>query len=386
MKHVLIVDRPEPFRKNGVGRYLLEIAAAADRLQDAPPIRMLYFGRERTVAEWQQLVLADATPAKWQVWVNKNYGVAWGLRRSAAALIHYPTGSLHPAWDAGDTPRVLTLHGMGKYSDLPWYSQWQHERVDYLRQQFKRGRHKLKHIIAVSAYVKNQAIDQLDLQPEQITVVHNAIDFDRFYPEPNRAHVTDYLKLKLGLTAPYWFHLGPGGPRKNVLRQLKAFAYLKRKLNLPHKFLIAGLAGAKAQQSIQEQAQQLGVGDDVITYGEIRDDQRLRMLYNGADLFLFPSLYEGFGIPVIEAMACGTAVVTSNTHSLPEASGAAAALVDDPTDVDNLSDVIATVIEDSTYRQQLCQQGLAHARQHSWESSARQHIQVYQHVLQDSSL
>lgn len=382
MSHVLLVDRPQPFRKNGVGRYLLEIASAVDQMQDAPELRVFYLGRARAVCDWRQRIASP--PAQWGVWLNDKAGVGWGLRRATASLVHYPTGDLHPQWDAGDTPRVLTLHGMGKYTVQPWYAEWQRTRAEQLRQRFAHGRHKLKHIIAVSHYVKQMAVAVLELAPAEITVVPNGVDFNRFYFEDDRAAVASYLAAHLKLTAPYWFYLGPCGPRKNVRRQLQTFAHLKQKLTLPHKFVIAGPAGTDARRHIHRWTQELGIGDDVIVLGEIRDDQRLRMLYNGAELFLFPSLYEGFGIPVIEAMACGTPVVTSNTHSLPEVSGNAAALVDEPTDVENLIHVVEGVLADANYRQQLRQRGLLHARAYSWENSARGHVAVYQRVLQEA--
>lgn len=381
MNRVVIVDRPQPFRKNGVGRYLLEIATAVDRMPGAPPIKMLHLGRERSVSDWTQNI--QSPPARWQNWLNQKVGLAWGLRRSSAPLIHYPSGTLHPNWDVGNAPRVLTLHGMGQYHSQDWYENWQRVRAERLHSRFARGQRKLSHVIAVSHYVKNQAVDALGLSPDDITVVPNGVDFNQFYQEQDREVVTKYLETHFGLTQPYWFHLGPGGPRKNVHRQLQAFATLNRDLPQRHKFVIAGLAGEAARERVRAEATELGISGDVIDMGEIRDDRRLRMLYNGAALFLFPSLYEGFGIPVIEAMACGTPVVTSATHSLPEASGTAAALVEDPTDVGCLTEAIRTLLLDEGHKRQLAVRGLAHARQFTWENSARGHVAVYRRVLQE---
>jgi glycosyltransferase involved in cell wall biosynthesis len=131
---------------------------------------------------------------------------------------------------------------------------------------------------------------------------------------------------------------------------------------------------------IFETVKQLGLENHVHFMGFVPEDE-LPALYNGADLFVFPSLYEGFGLPVLEAMACGTPVITSNVSSLPEVAGNAALLVD-PYNVDELADAMRRILSDPALAADLRARGLERAQQFSWERTAQETLAVYKHVLE----
>jgi glycosyltransferase involved in cell wall biosynthesis len=133
--------------------------------------------------------------------------------------------------------------------------------------------------------------------------------------------------------------------------------------------------------AVKSEVTRLGLTDDVFFAGPIRDDVLVK-LYNCASIFVFPSLYEGFGLPVLEAMACGTPVVTSNCTALPETAGGAAALVDDPTDVGNIADVIRQVLKDPTIQETLRRRGLVRAQEFSWQACAIAHLELYRQVAE----
>jgi len=178
---------------------------------------------------------------------------------------------------------------------------------------------------------------------------------------------------------PYILYVGSLEKRKNLPRLLEAYAYLRE--TLPGwKLVIVGGRKWKSDP-IYKAVQRLGLEPHVIFTGFVAEED-LPALYNGADLFVFPSLYEGFGLPVLEAMACGTPVVTSNTSSLPEVAGEAALLVA-PTDVKAIAAAMQRVLSEPDLAAELRRRGLERASQFSWERTARETLAVYERVLVD---
>ncbi|MBU6361310.1 MAG: glycosyltransferase family 1 protein [Chloroflexota bacterium] len=172
---------------------------------------------------------------------------------------------------------------------------------------------------------------------------------------------------QLKVRPPYILGLGAIDPRKNTTRLIEAFAQLE---NRSQKLVITGLDPA-AQAYFGKLAQQYGLnlGNDVILLGFV-SERELAALYAGATLLLYPSLYEGFGLPVLEAMACGTPVITSNTSSIPEIAGEAALLID-PTDITAMSNAMQRLIDAPSLRQQLIKSGWVRASQFNWQFSAK---------------
>ena len=170
--------------------------------------------------------------------------------------------------------------------------------------------------------------------------------------------------------------MGTLEPRKNLTTLLQAFARLRRAGQVDPALRLV-LAGARGwlDEPIFRTVRSFGL-DEAVHFPGFIDDDDLPDLYRGAAAFVFPSLYEGFGLPVLEAMACGAPVVTSNTSSMPEVAGGAAMLVD-PRDVDGLAAAIARVLRDEGLRARLRAAGLARARQFSWETAARQVLDAY---------
>ena len=172
---------------------------------------------------------------------------------------------------------------------------------------------------------------------------------------------------QLKVRPPYILGLGAIDPRKNTARLIEAFAQLK---NRTQKLVVTGL-DPSAQTYFGKLAQQYGLnlGNDVILLGFV-SERELATLYTGATLLLYPSLYEGFGLPVLEAMACGTPVIASNTSSIPEIAGEAALLID-PTDITAMSNAMQRLIDAPSLRQQLIESGRVRASQFNWQFSAK---------------
>jgi alpha-1,3-rhamnosyl/mannosyltransferase len=231
--------------------------------------------------------------------------------------------------------------------------------------------------IAVSHSTQADLLRHLRIDPQRIVVVHEAAD-EHFAPQSPEAIAT--LKRKCVLPDRYVLYFGSNKPHKNLVRLVRAWQIANVKYQMSNvKLVIAGHWDnwhAEVKRLVEEQNMQ----DCVVFTGPVNEAD-LPALYSGATLFVFPSLYEGFGLPVIEAMACGTPVVCSNTSSLPEAAGDAALLID-PLDVNALAETIGRVLASQELRQYLREKGLAQAARFSWQQTAQQTLIAYNNVIQ----
>ncbi|MFQ5830361.1 MAG: glycosyltransferase family 4 protein [Candidatus Methylomirabilia bacterium] len=205
------------------------------------------------------------------------------------------------------------------------------------------------------------------LDGRRIQVVPVGYDHRRFHPDVD----PEPLRTQLGL-APYLLYVGNLFPHKNLAGLLKTFARLAP--SIPHRLVVVGKKDPRYYPALSRDAERLGIGGRV-HFLDYVGEQDLPALYAGADLFVFPSLYEGFGLPPLEAMACGTPVVASNTSSLPEVLGQSAILVD-PLDIQALADAVEGVLSDPARRDRLRALGFERASRFSWERSARQLLNV----------
>jgi len=231
--------------------------------------------------------------------------------------------------------------------------------------------HSASQIIAISESTKRDVTRLLSGSQGRTTVVHLAAD-ERFRPL-DRAQLDKALQ-RLGLPRKYVLYMGINKPHKNLVFLLQLFA----ELNTDAKLVLAGKQDPRYSQ-VREEARRLRVDDRVVFLGEVADSD-LPTLYNGAELFVFPSLYEGFGLPVLEAMACGTPVVCSSASSLPEIVGDAAVTLD-PRDRGGWVAAMTEVLENEELRADLRTKGPARAAGFSWEDTARETFGVYRSVL-----
>jgi glycosyltransferase involved in cell wall biosynthesis len=284
-------------------------------------------------------------------------GFPWALRRDRAdvALFQYVTPPLCPC------PAVVAIHDVSFEDHSDWFEPMQRARM---RLTTPASARRAAHVITLSQFTRNELIGRYRLDPQRVSVVPLAAA-PRFKPddeEHSRAAVAR-------LTLPRSFVLAVGNlqPRKNLRRLLVAFAKA-RKAGLEHGLVLAGQPGWRAQELLHT-IDALGLREVVMLTGYVSDDE-LVALYNLADVFAYPSLYEGFGLPIVEAMACGTPVLTSSTTCLPELAGDAALLVD-PSDEDALAAGLLRLAGDMALRAQLHKRGLARAASYSWERTAR---------------
>jgi glycosyltransferase involved in cell wall biosynthesis len=213
------------------------------------------------------------------------------------------------------------------------------------------------------------------LPPESVHVVHEAA-------APSFAAVTDWkvlerVRARYALAERFVLYVGTIEPRKNLPLLIEAFARRRLSGDLPHQLVCAGPYGWLSRD-VEQQIERLGVTDAVRLTGYVPFSD-LPALYTLAEMFVFPSLYEGFGLPVIEAMACGTPVITGRVPALVEVAAGAVEHVD-RRDAHALGDVLATLAHDRGRREELSRLGLCRAREFSWTRAARETLAVYRQV------
>jgi glycosyltransferase involved in cell wall biosynthesis len=238
-------------------------------------------------------------------------------------------------------------------------------------------------IITVSRSAKADIVRLLGVPPEKVHVIYEAPG-PAFRPLTGSQEGAGQNQSELAATRStynlpqqYILHVGTLEPRKNLVRLMEAFARLRRGGTIPHHLVLVGQPGWKWGQ-ILAAVDRLALSKVVHFLGYV-PDQRLPAIFNLAEALVYPSLYEGFGLPVIEAMACGLPVITTARGALPEVAGEAAVMVD-PLDADDIAQGIQRVIDDRSFHRALRARGLERARRFSWSKTAEQTRQVYWQV------
>lgn len=234
-------------------------------------------------------------------------------------------------------------------------------------------------IICISDHTKQDFCQYTGMTPERVFVTPLAAS-NTFYPVTNSQLITQ-TKIKYTIPPePYLLSLCTLEPRKNLKFLLQSYTQLLEQYpTLDINLVLVGVSGWKNNDIFQTIQNHPLLKQRTIITGYI-PDQDLSAIYSGALAFIYPSLYEGFGLPPLEAMQCGVPVITSNTSSLPEVVGDAGIMID-PTNHDQLSQSLLDLINDSTLRQELSQKGLARAKQFSWQKCAAQTVEIYQKIL-----
>jgi glycosyltransferase involved in cell wall biosynthesis len=230
-------------------------------------------------------------------------------------------------------------------------------------------------VIVLSQATKEDLLQHCRLPEDRVVVIPAACDA-RFNPTIDHVRLSR-VRLKYGLPPLYILFLGTLNPRKNVTTLLQAFAqfhHMQQRADPPVHLVIAG-ASAWQTPGMYRTLQRLDL-ESVVHFPGFLDEEDLPDLYRGALLFVFPSLYEGFGLPVLEAMGCGVPVITSNVASLPEVAGDAAVLVD-PYDVAGMAAALSEVVHNETLRRTLQGKGIAQAQKFSWDTAAKQTLELY---------
>lgn len=233
-----------------------------------------------------------------------------------------------------------------------------------------------RRILTISNSTKRDAMRLLHLDENKLEVAPPAVDPTFFEKIETRA--LDQFRRAKNLPEHLVLFIGTREPRKNIPSLLRAFALLKRAEKIPHKLVLAGGRGWMDQE-IPRALEETGLTNDVIFPGFVPDEE-LPLWYRAADAFVYPSQYEGFGMPALEALASGTPVITSNVSALPEAVGDAALLID-PQSPAQIADALRRILTDDALRHELKTRGIEHARKFSWTQTAQVTARAYRHAL-----
>jgi glycosyltransferase involved in cell wall biosynthesis len=305
----------------------------------------------------------------WEQW-----GIVRACRKNNVALLHSPYFS---APLASPAPTVVTVHDI-----IPLVMKEYRERAlsKLYTTLVSLTVRRANAIITVSEYSKRDIVNKLHIPDERIHVIGNAVD-ESCRPITD-TRLIDAVRERYGIGDKYILYFGGFDVRKNVDRILHAYARLPRVVRDQYQLVIAGrlsFLGHPLYPDPRPRIRELGLDDHVVVTGTIREQDKAP-LYSAATMYLFPSLYEGFGIPVIEAMACGAAVITSNTSALPEVAGDAAYYVD-PYDVSAISRAMEELLENEVLRTELREAALERARHFSWTRIAQQTLGVYKQLV-----
>lgn len=287
-------------------------------------------------------------------------------------LLFIPAHTL-PIVRRSSLPTVVTIHGL-EYRYLPGYYRFPQKL--YLTRSTEYAVSQATHLIAVSKWTKRQLVRQLKADSSKISVVYEGVDQNRFKVQNSKFKINRVLK-KYKIKEPYILFVGVIQPRKNLVRLIEAFAELlnlsiSKSLNLS--LILAGSLGWMYDK-IQEAPSRFGVSERVSFLGFV-PDKDLPSLYSGALVFCLPSLVEGFGLPVLEAMACGTPVLAARTGALPELVGEAGLLVN-PQKVQEIAQALRLLIENPELREGLREKGFRQVKKFSWEKTAKETIKIF---------
>jgi len=281
--------------------------------------------------------------------------------------IYHATGNLLPFFST--IPSILTVHDLVPV-DYPRYVPA--ETFLYYKLFLARSIHKAQRIIAVSHKVKEDIVRRFNIPESGIQVIYHGVEA-QFKKVVDEQQLTAVIQ-KYSLPGRFLLFVGNLEPKKNLVRLIEAFIYLKKQFNIEHKLVIVGKRGWKYENIIRERKGEDMEGHILFTgYVERKD---LPAIYSLCDLFVFPSLYEGFGLPVLEAMACGAPVLVSDQGALPEITGHIYPRAN-AFDVKDIAAKIYLLLKDQGVRAQNIAHGTDRAKYFSWEKTARETLDVY---------
>jgi alpha-1,3-rhamnosyl/mannosyltransferase len=363
----------------GISRYLRNLYTELERL---PGVAVYYSdGRSCTTQMPTQAIPGQwmkATSLVWRLpdslafgfrvatWLSYEMRIRRIIRRKPFAVYHET--AFTPA-AVKKVPQVFTIHDLSLTKFREMHPK---ERVWFATVFLNQRMRYVSHLITVSDFIRSQICDEMHISPDRITAIPEAPDPLFFKREKGKT--TGALKA-MELPTDYMLFVGTLEPRKNLPLLIKAAGVCKNDIRI----VLVGWKGW-GDHSWLQMLENRRLANRIVAIGYV-DEESLACLYSNARALVFPSLYEGFGLPILEAMACGCPVICSNTASLPEVAGDAALLIN-PHNVEELADAIDRIVDDSTLRDDLIRKGYGRAACFSWKKTAEETLAVFRSVTQ----
>jgi glycosyltransferase involved in cell wall biosynthesis len=356
--------------RSGIGQYLVHLLREFPKI--APETQFELIGHEDEIEAFLPATHNYSLQIVSKRWQSPIMNILWQnlflphlCKQRQYDVLFLPAANRRlPYWlpcpSVGTVHDFSSMHIDGKYDPL---------RDIYIRRVLPFFVQRLTRVIADSECTKRDIVQYAHVSADRITVIPLGIDHDVYYP---RAKEESHARIcgKYRIRPPYVLYISRiEHPGKNHVRLIRAFAQLKRETDLPHQLVLAGSDWTRAEV-VHQAADDIGLGDEIRFTGFVDADD-LPYLYCGADLFVFPSLYEGFGMPILEAMACGTPVACANVSSPPEVAGDAAAYFD-PADEDAMAHAMGDLLGGSDALSHLGRMGRQRSAEFMWRAFVEQ--------------
>ena len=365
--------------QSGIGQYIIQLIAEFARHPDGCTFEVMGYLDERAVFLPESAGITHLpfgsqlrSPLRNVFWHQSS--LPRYSRERAFDVLFLPAGNRRlPVYSP--CPTVGTVHD---FSSLHMPGKYNRAHLFYITHVLPFLIRRLTRVLTVSESSKRDIVEYARVPEEKVTVTPLAADPNVYFPRDPREALA-LIPTRHAVRPPFILYTSRiEHPGKNHARLIRAFAELKRRDRIPHQLVLTGADRERAEE-VHRTAEESGFAKDILFTGFVAN-QDLPLLYQAADLFVFPSLYEGFGLPILEAMACGTPVACSNVSSMPEVAGDAAILFD-PADEASIASAMRRIITGTDLRKDLAARGLERSRQFSWARTAAQTLRVIRGVV-----
>lgn len=371
-------------KRRGIGNYALKLVDNLARI-DSSNEYVLYIDKEdvdKVLPRKSNFKIKKISPSNYLVWEQIVLPVH--AKKDGVDVLHC-TGNTAPILLDKRIRLIISLHDvmyLKDYSELPKsVSRYQRMGRLYRKAIVPKAVSRLSVALTVSEFSKKDIMRHIPkLDGDRIEVVYEAAN--ESYSQIDKISALQKIRNKFGIESNYILTLGALDPRKNTELVIKKFIELKNESNINEILLVVGIPNWK-QTGFYNIVRESGLEEDIIFTDFVSEDE-LVLLYNGASMFLYPSLYEGFGMPLLEAMACGTPVITSNVSSMPEIAGDAAFLIN-PDNGKELKAAVLKLLNDKNLRNNLIARGLKRAKEYSWVKTATKTLAIYESIYKEQS-
>ena len=360
--------------RSGIGQYILNVVSRLPACNEETHVFVFAPRRDRDLFDLDQPRITCVFTADFVSLPVVN--ILWHLLIFPVLLFRYridcaymPAGNRRLSLFYG-VPSVATVHDL---SQLHVSRKYDGFRMAYAKHVLPFLFRRLDRIVSVSRSTARDLIEHADIEENKIRIVYNGTDTQRFHRSDRRLAAAR-IAAELSITAPFILYTARlEHPGKNHVRLIEAFSRLKGRHALEHRLVLAGSPWSGAD-AIHDAIREVDLQDEILLPGFVTDSL-LPDLYSACDLFVFPSLFEGFGIPLVEAMRCGTPICAANISSIPEVVGDAAILFD-PYDVEDITRAMERGLTDRSTRETLIARGLARAERFTWERTANDVLDI----------